>query len=77
MQEIIIHQSKTCNEESIGENQLETAEVHASCHPLLPPARRVLFYLRPVPHGNPGDKGQDDADNGISESRTAGSTDQG
>lgn len=38
--------------EDIGENQFSPAEIYASRHPLFPPARHVLFHLRPVSDRN-------------------------
>lgn len=58
--------------EDIGENQFSPAEIYASRHPLFPPARHVLFHLRPVSDRNDRNTRQGVADDGVPEPRIAG-----
>lgn len=51
--------------EDIGENQFSPAEIYASRHPLFPPARHVLFHLRPVSDRNDRNTRQGVADDGV------------
>lgn len=60
--------------EDIGENQFSPAEIYASRHPLFPPARHVLFHLRPVSDRNDRNTRQGVADDGVPEPRIAGGT---
>ena len=58
--------------EDIGENQFSPAEIYASRHPLFPPARHVLFHLRPVSDRNDRNTRQGVADDGVPEPELPG-----